>query len=74
MVKPKSFWKKYPVKVNQTLGFKAGYAEVFIKHVSNGWLVKTGVLAQPAFEMEVSEANDLCDDQNVRLQSPFQYS
>ena len=62
---PQSFWKKYPIKVNQTLGFKAGYAEVFIKHVSNGWLVKTTSLAQAVDEMETIKVDDLLDDQEV---------
>lgn len=62
---PQSFWKKYPIKVNQTLGFKAGYAEVFIKHVSNGWLVKTASLAQAVDEMEAIKVDDLLDDQEV---------
>ena len=62
---PQSFWKKYPIKVNQTLGFKAGYAEVFIKHVSNGWLVKTTSLAQAVDEMEAIKVDDLLDDQEV---------
>jgi hypothetical protein len=65
MMKPQSFWKKYPVKDNQTLGFKAGYAEVLIKHVSNGWLVKTGSLADPVNEMAAGEVDDLADDLNV---------
>ena len=62
---PQSFWKKYQIKVNQTLGFKAGYAEVFIKHVSNGWLVKTTSLAQAVDEMEAIKVDDLLDDQEV---------
>ena len=38
---PQSFWKKYQFTVNQTLHYKAGYAEVYVKHIQNGWLVKS---------------------------------
>jgi len=65
MMTPQSFWKKYPTKVNQSLGFKAGYAEVFVKRVSNGWLVKTASLAQPVDKMEAKTVDDLLDDQEV---------
>lgn len=62
---PQSFWKKYPVKNNRTLGFKAGFADVLIKHESNGWLVKASSLAQPVSEMLAGEADDLRDDQDM---------
>lgn len=65
MKSPQNFWKKYPIKVNQALGFKAGFAEVFVKHVSNGWLVKTASLAQAVDEMEANAIEDLLDDQEV---------
>jgi len=62
---PHSFWKKYPIKVNQTLGFKAGYTEVLIKHVSNGWLLKSRTIAEAVAKMEAGEIDDLVDDQDV---------
>lgn len=60
-----SFWKKYAVKDNQTLGFKTGFADVIIKRESNGWLVKASSLAESVNEMQVCETDDLRDDQDV---------
>lgn len=64
-MKPQSFWKKYTLKINQTLLFKAGYSEVLLKHSLNGWIVKANTFSQAAAEMTVEELNDLTDDQNV---------
>lgn len=62
---PKSFWKKYDFADNQTLIFKAGYAEVYIKHIQNGWLVKSQLNDQAADELIVDEVADLADDSDV---------
>ena len=59
------FWGKYTFKVNQTRLFKAGYAEVYIKRVTNGWLVKTGSSALPVDNMVTGELENLDDDQDV---------
>lgn len=60
-----SFWKKYALKANQTLEFKAGYANLIIKHESKGWLLKTSSLAEPVDELVAGEIGDLHDDQDV---------
>ena len=62
---PQSFWKKYTVKINQTLLFKAGYSEVLLKHTTAGWIVKANTFTPSAAEMTVEEPGDLTDDQNV---------
>lgn len=62
---PQSFWKKYAFKINQTLLFKAGCAEVFVKHIQNGWLVKSCLSEQISTELLVEEVDDLADDQDV---------
>jgi len=62
---PKSFWKKYDFAVNQTLHYKAGYAEVYIKHIQNGWLVKSQLNDQVSDELIVEEIPDLDDDSDV---------
>lgn len=59
------FWKKYAFAVDQTLVFKAGYVEVFVKRIPNGWLVKK-ITSEVAAENLVAEAaTDLVDDQDV---------
>jgi hypothetical protein len=59
------FWKKYDLKINQTLSFQGGYTEVLLKHVANGWLIKSRASAQPFDDMAVEESVDLADDQDV---------
>lgn len=60
-----SFWKKYQFTVNQTRLFKAGYSEIYIKHIQNGWLVKNEVVDLPSDELKVEEVVELVDDPNV---------
>ncbi|MDP2335438.1 MAG: hypothetical protein Q8N05_03100 [Bacteroidota bacterium] len=62
---PQSFWKKYQFTANQALHYKAGYAEVFIKHIQNGWLVKSQLNDQASDELIVEEVADLADDSDV---------
>ncbi|HZL12431.1 MAG TPA: DUF432 domain-containing protein [Prolixibacteraceae bacterium] len=62
---PQSFWKKHEFAVNQTRIFKAGYAEVCVKHIENGWLVKSRVTDQASAVLLVEETNDLADDSDV---------
>jgi hypothetical protein len=62
---PQSFWKKYEFAVNQTLRFKAGFAEVLVKHISNGWLIKSRVHDQPNADLQVEEVEGLEDDSEV---------
>jgi hypothetical protein len=60
-----SFWKKYQFAVNQTRLFKAGYSEIYIKHIQNGWLVKSEVVGCPSDDLLVEEVAELVDDPNV---------
>jgi|GEM_PF-639207 len=65
MMKQQSFWTKYQFTVNQTRLFRAGYAEVIIKHIQNGWLVKSRILNEPASELLLENVPDLDDDSDV---------
>jgi len=60
-----SFWKKYQFAVNQTRLFKAGYSEIYIKHIQNGWLVKSEVVGCASDDLLVVEVDELVDDPNV---------
>lgn len=62
---PQNFWKKYEFAVNQTLLFKAGFAEVLVKHISNGWLIKSWVPDQPNVDLQVEETDDFVGDSEV---------
>lgn len=62
---PKDFWRKYNFTINQTLIFKAGFVEVFIKHIQNGWLVKSRITEVAARNLSVEAVDDLADDQDV---------
>lgn len=62
---PLSFWKKYQFAENQTRLFKAGYAEVSIKNIRNGWLVRTRITDKPSDELMVEEIADLADEADV---------
>lgn len=62
---PQSFWKKYEFAVNQTLQFKAGFAEVLVKHIGNGWLIKSYVHHQAADGLEVEEIEGIANDSEV---------
>lgn len=62
---PQSFWKKYDFKANQTLLFRAGYAEVLVKRTANSWLIKSNDLAQPADGIEVEEIDEIENDAEV---------
>ena len=62
---PQNFWKKYEFAVNQTFLFKAGFVEVIVKHISNGWLIKSRVPDQPNTELQVEEVDDFDDDSEV---------
>ena len=62
---PQSFWKKYEFAVNQTLLFKAGYEEVLVKHIANGWLIKSHVSDQPAGNLEAEEVEGFENDAEV---------
>ena len=60
-----SFWKKYIFKVNQTLVFKAGTAEVLVMRIPSGWLVKRTTSELAVENLVVETAADLLDDQDV---------
>ncbi|HEY3371636.1 MAG TPA: hypothetical protein VGK10_12345 [Prolixibacteraceae bacterium] len=62
---PQSFWKKYEFAVNQTLQFRAGFAEVLVKHIAAGWLIKSYVRDQPAPDLEVEEIEGIANDTEV---------
>jgi len=62
---PKSFWIKYGFTDNQTRIFKAGYAEVYVKHIQNGWLMKSRATEQVFEDLLVEEVDDLVDDSDV---------
>jgi len=60
-----SFWNNYQFAVNQTRLFKAGYSEISIKHIQNGWLVKSEVVGNTSDDLLVEEVYELVDDPNV---------
>ena len=62
---PQSFWKKYEFTDSQTLQFKAGFAEVLVKRIANGWLIKSNVHDQPATNLEVEEIEGIENDSEV---------
>lgn len=62
---PQDFWNKYEFSVGQTMLFRAGYAEIFVKHIANGWLVKNVEVNEPAEELSVAEVEAFADDQDV---------
>jgi len=61
----KSFWRKYQFAVNQTRLFKAGYSEIYIKHIQNGWLVKSEEVGRASDDLLVEDVDELVDDANV---------
>lgn len=60
-----NFWNKYEFSVNQTLLFKAGYLEVFVKHISNGWQIKSRNADQPNDELQVVEVDGFDDESDI---------
>jgi hypothetical protein len=62
---PQNFWKKYEFTVNQTLQFKAGFVEVLVKHIPNGWLIKSHINDQPSLGLQVTEIDSLEEDADV---------
>lgn len=59
---PQSFWKRYEFTVSQSLRFRAGFAEVLVKRIPNGWMIKNIVLDQPAANLEVEEVEEFVND------------
>jgi len=59
------FWKKYEFTDNQTLQFNAGFAEVLVKRIVNGWLIKSHVHNQSAANLEVKEIEGIENDAEV---------
>jgi hypothetical protein len=62
---PQSYWKEYEFAVNRTLQFKAGFAEVLVKHIRNGWLIKSRIHDQPNAGLQVVEVDGIEDDSQV---------
>lgn len=62
---PQNFWNKYEFLVGQTLLFKAGYAEILVKHIPNGWLIKSRVPDEPVTDLQMEEVDGFDDDSNV---------
>ena len=60
-----NFWNKYEFSEGQILLFKAGYAELFVKHISNGWLIKSRVTDEPCAELNVEEVDSIEEDSDV---------
>lgn len=60
-----NFWKKYEFAEPQTLLFKAGFAEVLVKHLTNGWLIKSHVPDQPNTDLQVVEVDGFEDDSDA---------
>jgi len=61
---PQNFWNKYEFTVGQTMLFRAGFVEVFVKHILNGWLIKSQ-MAESHEELEVEEVDGFEDDSEV---------
>ena len=55
---PQSFWKKYEFKANQSLSFRAGFAEVLVKRTTDGWLIKSHMLEQPSESILAEEIEE----------------
>lgn len=64
-MKVQSFWKNYQFAVNQTRLFKAGYSEIIVKRIQNGWLVKHKILDVASEDLLFETIDDLSDDQDV---------
>jgi hypothetical protein len=62
---PQNFWNKYEFSVGQIMLFKAGYVEVFVKHISNGWLIKGRATEEPYTELQVEGVEEISDDSDV---------
>lgn len=62
---PQTFWNKYEFSVGQTLLFKAGNAEIYVKHIQNGWLIKSRIPVQPFADLTVEEVAEFEDDADV---------
>ena len=62
---PNSFWKKYEFAENQTRSFKAGYAEISVKHIESGWLVKSRKTDLASDDLLVEEIPEFADDSDV---------
>ncbi len=62
---PQNFWKKYEFTINQTFLFKAGFVEVMVKHISNGWLIKSKITDQLNTELLVEEVESFDNDSEV---------
>lgn len=62
---PQSFWKKYEFKANQTLSFRAGFAEVLVKRTKDGWLIKSNLLEQPSENIYSEEGEEIENTQDI---------
>lgn len=62
---PQNFWKKYTFAVNQTMFFKAGYAEIYVKRVMNGWFIKHQVSVSASDDLQVDEMAELTEDKDI---------
>lgn len=60
-----NFWNKYEFQVDEALLFKAGYAEIFVKHIANGWLIKTQEVTLPQADLQVEETGRVEEDSDV---------
>jgi hypothetical protein len=60
-----NFWNKYEFSVNQTLLFKAGFLEVFVKHINNGWQIRSRNVNVPYPELQFEEVDGFDDESDI---------
>lgn len=59
------FWKKHVFNVNQTKLFKAGFVEIYVKHIKDGWLIKSTTTQIESELVIIDEISDFVDDDDV---------
>jgi len=62
---PQNFWNKYEFSPGQTRLFKSGYVEVYVKHIPNGWLIRSLTVDQPFNELSAEIVDDFAGDTEV---------
>ncbi len=62
---PKNFWKKYEFSINQTILYRIGFVQVWVKRIDQGWLLKTQNLPDSVDALEIVHDDDLEDGIDV---------
>jgi len=62
---PQDFWNKYEFSPGQIQLFRAGNVEVSVKHISNGWLIRSRNVDEPFKELMTEIVDDFTDDSEV---------